>query len=83
MGSVVLYVGASAIVLGLGGALALALLGRAPVTGVARSLALIEQGVRPSEVGKNELPAADRLVKPFFVESNLRQSIPALLSCPG
>lgn len=66
MGSVILYVGASAIVLGLGGALALALSGRASVTGVARSLALIEQGVRPSEVGKNELPAADRLVKPFF-----------------
>lgn len=66
MGSVILYLASSALVLGLIAALALALSGRATVTGVARNLALIEHGVRTSEVGKNELPAGERLVKPFF-----------------
>jgi tight adherence protein C len=66
MGVMVLYVSAAAIVLGLGGALALALGGRPAASGVARSLALIEQGVSAREVSRNALPVADRLVKPVL-----------------
>ena len=61
-----LYAGAVAMVMGLGVALALALGGRQQVTGVARSLALIEQQVRVDEVAKNELPASERLAKPVL-----------------
>src|ERR1035437_8307385 len=35
-------------------------------TGVARSLAMIEEGVSPEEVGRSELSASDRLIIPFF-----------------
>jgi tight adherence protein C len=66
MGSLVLYAGAIAVVGGLGTALAFALGGRGQVSGVARSLALIEHGVRRTEVAKKDLPASERLVKPFF-----------------
>jgi tight adherence protein C len=66
MDSIILYLAASALVLGVGGALALALLGRTQVAGVARSLALIERAVRPSELGKNDLPVTERLVKPIL-----------------
>jgi len=66
MGSLVLYAGAIALVGGLGTALAFALGGRRQVSGVARSLALIEHGVRRTEVAKKDLPASERLVKPFF-----------------
>jgi len=65
MGVMVLYVSAAAIVLGLGGALALALGGSQP-SGVARTLALIEQGVSAREVSRNSLPLADRLSKPVL-----------------
>ena len=41
-------------------------LGSTALTGTARSLALIEHTVSQSEVGRNELPVADRLVRPFF-----------------
>jgi tight adherence protein C len=61
-----LYAGAAAVVLGLGAALALAVSGRQEVTGVARSLALIEQQVRVDEVARNELPASERLTKPVL-----------------
>ena len=61
-----LYAGAAAIVTGLGGALTLALGGQPQITGVARSLALIEQQVRVEEVARNELPASERLTKPVF-----------------
>jgi tight adherence protein C len=67
MGPMVLYAGAIALVGGLGAALALALGGRGQVSGVARSLALIENNVSSHEVAKNDLPAAERLVKPFLV----------------
>ena len=66
MGSLVLYAAAIAFVGGLGAALAVALGGRGQVSGVARSLALIEHNVSRHEVAKNDLPATDRLVKPFF-----------------
>ena len=66
MGSVVLYAGAIALVGGLGAALAFALGGRGQVSSVARTLALIEQTVSRHEVAKNDMPAAERLVKPFF-----------------
>jgi len=41
-------------------------LGSQTATGVARSLAIIENEVSVAEVGRNELPALDRLVVPFF-----------------
>jgi tight adherence protein C len=64
MGSLVLYAGAIALVGGLGTALTFALGGRGQVSGVARSLALIEHNVSRHEVAKNDLPAAERLIKP-------------------
>jgi tight adherence protein C len=66
MGSVVLYGCAVALVGGLGLALAFALGGRSQTSGVARSLALIEHNVNRHEVSKNDLPASERLVKPFL-----------------
>jgi tight adherence protein C len=62
----VLYASAIAIMLGLGGALALALGGRSESSGVARSLALIQQGLSAREVSRNALPVADRLAKPIL-----------------
>ena len=41
-------------------------LGAGTPTGVARSLAMIENSVSHAEVGRNELPAVDRLVIPFL-----------------
>ena len=38
----------------------------APVTGVARSLALIEQAAAPTEVLGNDRPVGDRLLGPFY-----------------
>jgi tight adherence protein C len=52
--------------LGLGCALALALESGSGISGVARSLALIEQGMTAHEISRNALPAADRLVKPVL-----------------
>ena len=66
MAPLVLYAGAVALVGGLGAALAFALGGRGQVSGVARSLALIEHNVSRHEVAKNDLPAAERLTKPFL-----------------
>ena len=66
MASLVLYAGAIALVGGVGTALAVALGGRGQVSGVARSLALIEHNVSRHEVAKNDMAAADRLVKPFL-----------------
>jgi tight adherence protein C len=43
-----------------------ATLGGGTVTGVARSLAMIENRVSAIEVARNELPAIDRLVTPFL-----------------
>ena len=66
MGSLVLYAGAIALVGGLGTALTFVLGGRGQVSGVARSLALIEHNVSRREVAKNDLPASERLVKPLL-----------------
>jgi tight adherence protein C len=66
MDAVLLYLAAGAMVTGLAFALALALSGRGEVVGVARSFLLIEHAVRPQDVGRNELPASDRLAKPFL-----------------
>jgi tight adherence protein C len=66
MGSLGLFAAAIALVGGLGTALAFALGGRGEVSGVARSLALIEHNVSRHEVAKNDMPAADRLVKPLL-----------------
>jgi tight adherence protein C len=40
--------------------------GSGTTTGVARSLAMIEKSVAPTEVGRSELSFTDRLVTPFF-----------------
>jgi tight adherence protein C len=66
MATTLLYLAAGAMVTGLAFALALALSGRGEVVGVARSLALIEHAVKPQEVGRSELPATERLAKPFL-----------------
>src|SRR5450759_2865250 len=41
-------------------------LGSGTVTGVARSLEMIEKSVSPEDVGLSELSASDRLIIPFF-----------------
>ena len=41
-------------------------MGSGKATGVAISLAMIEHDVSPQDVGRNELPALDRIVVPFF-----------------
>ena len=41
-------------------------MGGGTATGVARSLAMIENSVSAEDVGRNELPAIDRLVTPFL-----------------
>lgn len=41
-------------------------LGSGATTGVARSLAIIENSVSATEVGRNELPAVDRIIVPFL-----------------
>ena len=41
-------------------------LGSGTVTGVARSLQMIENAVSEDEVARNELPVLDRLIAPFF-----------------
>lgn len=67
MGPLMLYTAVTAFVLGLSAAVAMLVLGRARgLSGVARSLSLIEHQVRYDEVAKNELPAGDRFVKPVF-----------------
>jgi tight adherence protein C len=43
-----------------------ATLGAGSATGVARSLALIEQTIDPHEVGKNDLPVSERLLVPML-----------------
>ena len=43
-----------------------ATLGAGTVTGVARSLAMLENSVSADDVGRNELSASDRLITPFF-----------------
>jgi len=48
--------------------LLVAVLGGGTVTGVARSLAMIETTVSEQDVGRNELPALDRIVTPFFTK---------------
>ena len=66
MGTLVLYAAAIALVGGLGMALTFTLGGHDQVSGVARSLALIEQNVSRHEVAKNDLPAGERLLKPIL-----------------
>lgn len=66
MSPFILYAGAFAVLVGLAGGVALVLTSKSQPTGVARSLALIERGVRRNEVARNELGVADRLVKPVL-----------------
>jgi tight adherence protein C len=61
-----LLASAGAFALGLTCAVALALGGRGPQTGVARSLALIAAASGNPEVVGNDRSASDRLVKPFY-----------------
>ena len=61
-----LLASAAAMALGLTCAVALALGGRGPETGVARSLALIAASSGSPEVVGNDRTASDRLLKPFY-----------------
>jgi tight adherence protein C len=80
MDTTLLYLAAGALVIGLAFALALALSGRGEVIGIARSLVLIEHAVKPQEVGRSELPATERLTKPFL---NAMRAIALRLSPTG
>lgn len=64
--SLLLYIGVGALVVGLAVATVMLLLARTEPSGVARSLALIEHGIRPQEVARNELSVTDRLATPMF-----------------
>ena len=61
-----LLVSAAAIATGLTVAVAVALGTRSPVTGVVRSLRLIEQTVQRRDVAANALPARQRFLTPFL-----------------
>jgi tight adherence protein C len=62
----VIYVSAGLCALGLAVASALLLARGTDSATVAHSLALIRQEAQPHEMARNQRPAADRLVKPFF-----------------
>lgn len=64
--TMLLYAGAGALLVGLAVVLTLVLSGKGELSGVARSLALIEHGFRPHEVAKAELGIGDRLVQPLL-----------------
>lgn len=61
-----LYLGAIALPLGIGGICLLVLLRGTPAASVAHSLALVETVVQRHDVARNELPTADRLVEPLL-----------------
>jgi tight adherence protein C len=64
-----LVAGACAIVVGVVVAVAVATAGGGEPTGVARSLAIIEQGLTPSESVRSDLPARERLLAPLLVQT--------------
>jgi tight adherence protein C len=66
VGALPLFVGAAAIAAAMVMLLFVFTLGSGTTTGVARSLAMIEERVSSKEVGRSELAANDRLVIPFF-----------------
>jgi tight adherence protein C len=66
MGALPLFVGAAAIAAAMVMLLFVFTLGSGTTTGVARSLAMIQESVTRDEVGRSELAANDRLVAPFF-----------------
>jgi tight adherence protein C len=67
MGSnVLLLLGVTALAVSLVTIVLAASLGAGEATGVARSLAIIEQTVDAREVGKHDLPASERLVRPIL-----------------
>lgn len=61
-----LYVGLGAIAVAIMTIVLSLAMGSNQPTGVARSLALIEQSVRSTEVARQDLPAMDRLIIPLF-----------------
>jgi tight adherence protein C len=66
MGSMFLIVGVVAVAASLATLVLAFATGAGRATGVARSLAMIEQRIDPHEVGKEDLPFLERLVFPFF-----------------
>ena len=64
--TLLLYVGAGALLVGIAAIMVIMLSGNAQLSGVAKSLALIEHGFRPQEVAKSELGIGDRLVQPLL-----------------
>jgi tight adherence protein C len=65
-GQILLIFGAASIAVAAVTLLLVVMLGSGAPTGAARSLALIENTVSRTEVGRNELPAIDRFVVPFY-----------------
>jgi tight adherence protein C len=61
-----LYVGVGLVVLGLLGGVLLLVSSSSGPTGVAKSLALIEQNITDRSVAKIDLPASERLIGPLF-----------------
>jgi tight adherence protein C len=61
-----LFIGAASIAAACVSLFFIVTVGSGKTTGVARSLAMIEQAVSPEEVGRSELSASDRLITPFF-----------------
>jgi tight adherence protein C len=66
----VLLLGAASVATALVMLFLVVVLGSGTTTGVARSLAMIENEVSSEDVGRNELPALDRIIVPLF--SNMK-----------
>lgn len=64
--SILLIIAVVAVAVALGTIVVAAGYGAGEATGVARSLAIIEQTVDRKEVGKHDLPLTDRLITPLF-----------------
>jgi tight adherence protein C len=64
--SILLIIAVVAVAVALGTIVVAAGYGAGEATGVARSLAIIEQTVDRKEVGKQDLPLTDRLITPLF-----------------
>jgi tight adherence protein C len=62
----VLLLGAAGVAASLVVLFLVVVLGSGTTTGVARSLAMIENAVSSEDVGRNELPALDRIIVPLF-----------------
>ena len=67
--NLLLYLGLASVALALTTIVLAASWGAGQTTGVARSLAIIEQTVDPHEVSKHDLPASERLILPILART--------------